>query len=56
MIDHTPTAMRRHWHGKIKPLLEDDAVWQPTYNALVAVAVTPWIVAGVLFLFVRGAN
>lgn len=33
-INHTRTAQRALWHGKIKPMLEDDATWQPFYRSL----------------------
>lgn len=43
MTNQTPTAMRRHWHGKIKPLLEDDAISEPTYKSLVAAVAAVWM-------------
>ncbi|MYL97055.1 hypothetical protein GR702_04615 [Novosphingobium sp. FGD1] len=44
-INHTRTAQRALWHGKIKPMLEDDATWQPTYNMLVAAVLAVWATA-----------
>lgn len=40
-----PSAWSAMVHGKIKPMLEDDAIWQPTYNSLVAAVVAVWITA-----------
>lgn len=51
--NHTPTAMRQHWHGHIEPLLSDDRTWLPFRNFLILLVSITWMTAGAIFLMVE---
>lgn len=46
-----PSALRKHYYGDIKPLVENDYVWRPVYRGMIASGVAVWVVAGVIYLF-----
>lgn len=46
-----PSAWSAQVHDKIKPMLENDAAWEPAYRSLVGAVAAVWITVVVIGVF-----